>query len=244
MSDCFLLLDQGNTRLKFRFVSREGEVLQQGSVFNAELPQEFPEFSLHPVGILMVSSGPSVFDPASIWPGIISGQIKPEDAEGINWAYSDLNNLGRDRMAALMGARSLFPGSNLVVADAGTCLTVDYLTSEGEHLGGFISPGYQMRLQAMHTFTDALPLINRIKPDQLFPGKSTEDCMETGALAGLIAELEWHFRQGIFHSGKAEIRILTGGDAKDLAHHLKESTFVAEDLIFRGLYQACLRRYS
>jgi type III pantothenate kinase len=192
----------------------------------------------------MVCSGPPVFDPSEIWPGIMCGQFRPEDAEGIIWAYSDLTRLGRDRMAAIMGARSMFPDSNLVVADAGTCLTVDYMASDGQHLGGFISPGYQMRLQAMHTFTNALPLINRNKLYQLFPGKSTEECMEAGALTGLIAELEWHFRQGVFHSHKAEIRILTGGDAKDLAHHLKESTFVAEDLIFRGLYQTCLRRYS
>lgn len=243
MVNCFLLLDQGNTRLKFRLIRRDGEILREGSVLNTTCNEGLPIGGIRPDFVMQVQSGPEIFRPESFWPGIETGFPGPQDADGISWAYSDLNKLGQDRMAAIMGAKGMFPKSNLVIADAGTCLTVDYLSSEGRHFGGFISPGYRMRLQAMHSFTRSLPLLNPDKSIFTEPGNSTESCMFSGAFHGITAELDYHFQTNIFGPDGADFRILTGGDAKDLAHHLKQSTFVAEDLIFRGLFQACLNRH-
>jgi pantothenate kinase type III len=243
MPDCILLLDHGNTRLKYRFADLSGNVLYGGMVLNEKLPSDFPEYDLRPSAIVMARSGPDTFAPEEIWPGVKLFVPAPEDFKGISWAYTFPGQLGRDRMAAMLGAAVLFPDKNLVIADAGTCLTADYLGSDGTHLGGFISPGYRMRLMAMHTFTGSLPLVPDSIPARPAPGNSTETCMSSGAFGGLLAELDFYFTAEIFHPGKADVFILSGGDAKDLAHHLKQSTFVADDLIFRGLYQAYAGRF-
>ena len=243
MPDCILLLDQGNTRLKFRFADREGNVLHEGMVLNENLPAELPLADFQPSSVVMVRSGPEVFKPDQFWPDAELFVPGSDDFGGIAWAYPLPGQLGRDRMAAMLGAASLFPGKNLVIADAGTCLTVDYLSSAGKHLGGFISPGYRMRLRAMHAFTGSLPLLPESVSMRTKPGNSTESCMASGAFAGLLAELDFHFSTEIFQPRKADELILSGGDAKDLAHHLKQSTFVADDLIFRGLYQAYAGRF-
>lgn len=244
MSAAFLLLDQGNTRLKFRFIRQDGFVLDEGAVLNAALTDYFLDRQIRPDIVMMVRSGPDIFDPRNLWPEITPSFPEPQDAKDILWAYQEMKQMGRDRIAAIMGAREKFPESNLVIADAGTCLTVDYLSADGRHLGGFISPGYAMRFQAMHTFTHSLPLISQDVAMMTQPGKSTQDCMVSGAAAGMLAELDFHFQRQIFPPSETATRILTGGDAKDLAHHLKGSTFVAEDLIFRGLFQACLNRFK
>jgi type III pantothenate kinase len=244
MPACFLLLDQGNTRIKFRFVQTDGSILEEGSVVNTHQEEIRTWKAYSPERIMMICSGSQDFNPTVYWPESVICMFEPSDAGGIIWAYENVNQMGRDRMAALLGAQSLFPAENLIVADAGTCLTVDYLRSDGVHLGGYISPGFQMRLRAMHAFTASLPMMEKSSPDSTDPGKSTESCMVAGALSGLIAELDLHFQQDNFQMQPPVRGILTGGDAKDLARHLKGSTFVAEDLIFRGLYLACKSRHQ
>ena len=55
--------------------------------------------------------------------------------------YRDKKKLGKDRIAAMVGARKLFPTKNLLIVDIGTCITMDVLTNDGTFLGGRISPG-------------------------------------------------------------------------------------------------------
>ncbi|MBK6903040.1 MAG: type III pantothenate kinase [Saprospirales bacterium] len=69
--------------------------------------------------------------------------------------------MGKDRLAAAVGAWSFFPGKTCLVIDAGTCITSDVLSEDGIFKGGNISPGIDMRLKAMHTFTARLPLVGR-----------------------------------------------------------------------------------
>ena len=71
--------------------------------------------------------------------------------------YRTPTTLGRDRIAAAVGAWQLFTGSNLLVVDAGTCITLDVVTATGVYLGGNIAPGVEMRLKAMHDYTSRWP---------------------------------------------------------------------------------------
>ena len=73
--------------------------------------------------------------------------------------YRDKNKLGKDRIAAMVGARKLFPEKNLLVVDIGTCITMDVLTNDGIFLGGRISPGIQLRYKSL-SFTQQLSLIH------------------------------------------------------------------------------------
>ena len=73
--------------------------------------------------------------------------------------YETPETLGTDRIAGVAGAFNLFPQSELLVIDAGTAITYDFL-SEGIYRGGNISPGLNMRFRALNKFTGKLPLVN------------------------------------------------------------------------------------
>ncbi len=150
-----------------------------------------------------------------------------------NNLYATPHTLGADRMALVAGAMALFPQKNCLIIDAGTCVTYDLLSAEGNYLGGNITPGLQMRLKAMHTFTGKLPLPELILPLEVL-GNDTVSCLQTGAYFGLVGEIEWltaHYQKDF-----ADLHlILTGGDAQLLAKRLKTNIFANPQLLLHGL---------
>lgn len=68
--------------------------------------------------------------------------------------YETPETLGYDRMAAVVGAYEQFPGKDILVIDAGTCITYEFIDAAGRYHGGNISPGVQMRFKALHEFTE------------------------------------------------------------------------------------------
>jgi type III pantothenate kinase len=148
--------------------------------------------------------------------------------------YQTTHTLGKDRIAAAVGAFHLFPGENCLVIDAGTCITMDVLNAAGEFLGGNISPGVEMRLKAMHHFTARLPLVSQ--GDELAPrlGDSTENAIRNGGELGALLEVE-----GFIGWCRKEFRplrvILTGGDADFFAKNTKTKIFAHQNLVLLGL---------
>ena len=155
-------------------------------------------------------------------------------AKAIQWAYPNPEQLGKDRMAGLIGASFLFPEKNICVVDAGTCLTIDALQGNGQHLGGTISPGLNMRLAAMPHFTQKLPqaTVNELEG---YLGNTARACMAAGAVWGLVSEIEYQVAQ-LQHGLPTPVEVvLTGGDADFLAQRLKVRNFVVSDLVFQGM---------
>ena len=170
--------------------------------------------------------------------------------------YRTPETLGSDRLAAAVAAHHLFPKENVLVINAGTCLTTDFVNDKGEYLGGTIAPGLQMRLQALHQFTGNLPLVNvptettnprnvttktRIPKSPNFPtipmpGQSTRDAILAGVVHGLTSEIN-----GMTERWKEKIRffnvILSGGDGKMFDKKLKNRIFAVENIVLRGLNQ-------
>jgi type III pantothenate kinase len=149
--------------------------------------------------------------------------------------YKTPETLGTDRIASAVGAVKLFSGKNILVIDAGTCIKYDFVTAKKEYLGGSISPGLMMRFQALHNFTDRLPLIQPGTPGS-FIGASTKDSILTGVQEGIVHEMN-----GFIQQYKKKFRtvkvILSGGDASLFAGHIKSSIFAAPDLIHIGLHE-------
>lgn len=150
-------------------------------------------------------------------------------------AYFSSDTLGMDRLAAVAGAYSENPGMNNLVVALGTCITYNFITKNGAFRGGAISPGFQMRLDAMHQFTDGLPEVPREGPTLLL-GYDTATCMRSGVVFGIAAEIDGmaeDFRKeyGEFHA------VLTGGDAPFFARHIKSGIFADPQIILKGLYQ-------
>ena len=102
--------------------------------------------------------------------------------------YKTPNTLGMDRIAAVVGASVLFPKQDVLVFDAGTCLTIDFITKEKVYKGGRISPGITMRYKALHQFTNQLPLCGG-GGETVFMGYDTESSIISGVQQGILAEV-------------------------------------------------------
>jgi len=147
--------------------------------------------------------------------------------------YGTPETLGKDRLAAVLGAFSQFPNTNCLVIDSGTCVTYDLLTASGDYLGGNISPGWEMRLDAMAHFTARLPRPeSQILMDWI--GNTTENALQNGAFYGLIAEMEGLIQRASSQFGTINV-ILTGGNAQNFAKKLKSKIFVNQNLVLEGL---------
>jgi type III pantothenate kinase len=148
--------------------------------------------------------------------------------------YTTLSTMGADRLAVISAAHKEGHSQAVLIIDAGTCITYDLLDSAGVHRGGLISPGLQMRLQAMAKFTSALPLVSI--PEQLvFPGNSTESAIQGGGLTGFIAEIEGIAARFQNKYGTLYIYI-SGGDAGHVISNSGLQMHYDPDMVFKGLY--------
>lgn len=147
--------------------------------------------------------------------------------------YATPNTLGTDRVANAVAANYYSKHPNALVIDIGTCIKFD-LVVEGRYQGGSISPGYAMRLKAMHQFTGALPqlALEEFKP---FVGKSTKQSMLSGVNNGVQAEI-LGFMDYYTQQYQPLTIFLTGGDHKRFDKELKNSIFADENLTVKGLY--------
>lgn len=148
-------------------------------------------------------------------------------------AYRTPETLGRDRLAAAVGAAERFPGRNLFVVDFGTALTLDLVTADGTFRGGFISPGVRSRFRSLHDYTAKLPLCS--PTEELLPlGVTTETAVMQGVMQGIAFEIEGHMdRIGAEYENLCTI--FTGGDAKYFVKRIKNTIFADCNLVFRGL---------
>jgi type III pantothenate kinase len=149
--------------------------------------------------------------------------------------YETPETLGKDRIAAVVGANFLYPESNILIIDAGTAITFDFINCKGQYLGGNISPGIRMRYNALHTFTHRLPLV---EPHAEFPlfGRNTTEAIRVGVQSGIIYEVD-----GTIDGFKALYPdlhvILTGGDIKFFDNKLKNAIFAVSNLLMVGLHR-------
>ena len=153
-------------------------------------------------------------------------------------SYATPETLGKDRLANVIGAWKLMPGTNVLVVDAGTCIKCDFISSEGKYLGGSISPGLAMRFKAMHNFTAMLPHIPAEKYNApvsiALTGNSTETALIAGGAMGAVFEVQKTIDE--YHKIYDNLKvILTGGDALFFDYHMKNRIFALPDLTLIGL---------
>lgn len=148
--------------------------------------------------------------------------------------YESTQTLGSDRLAACIGAFTLYPNTNTLTIDAGTCIKFNFVNEQNQFIGGAISPGLNMRLKALRQFTDALPLIEFDENYENLTGKNTKDSILSGALIGAVCEVESMIQR--YQASYLNLKIIfTGGDANYLCKQLKNRFFADEHLILKGL---------
>ena len=147
--------------------------------------------------------------------------------------YKTPRTLGKDRIAAAVGAHLSYPSKNILILDLGTCLTIDYVNQAGEYEGGRISPGLTMRYKALHEFTDKLPLA-KIKTQSPFFGDDTNSSINSGVQRGMIAEIDAVI--DAFMKEKDDFCVIfTGGDCFFFEKELKNQIFANPFLVLEGL---------
>lgn len=137
--------------------------------------------------------------------------------------YKSPETLGLDRLAGVIAAKALFPDTNCLVIDAGTCITYDAIDKEGVYFGGSISPGLKMRLDAMHKFTGRLPKVEYSNYAD-WQGFDTNSAMLSGVVNGSFQELKGMIEVYNSHYLGLQV-ILCGGDAIFFDSRLKNSIF-------------------
>lgn len=147
--------------------------------------------------------------------------------------YQTPQTLGMDRLAAVVGANYLQPGKPLLVIDAGTCITYDFIDEGGQYQGGNISPGKRMRFKALHSFTDKLP---EISPEGEKPayGKTTETAIRSGVIRGIEFEIKGYISH-LMQNYPELLVFLTGGDEFSFDTKLKNTIFADGFLVLKGL---------
>ncbi len=150
--------------------------------------------------------------------------------------YETPQTLGIDRIAAAVGANNLFPDTSLLVIDAGTAITIDFVSEKGEYKGGNILPGIDMRFRALNEFTDRLPLLSKSETkNKNIIGQNTKEAIIKGVQEGLIFEIEGYIEY--FRQKKQDLKVLiTGGDTFFFDKKLKNTIFAVDDLVINGLY--------
>ena len=147
--------------------------------------------------------------------------------------YATPTTLGVDRIALVSAAAMQYPKKNVLIIDSGSCITYDFLNDKNEYLGGAISPGIEMRYNALNHYTAKLPQLELKKPKTIL-GNSTNTSIHSGVVNGAVFEIE-----GFLESYKSDYNdltiILTGGDAHFLRDSLKSDIFANSNFLLEGL---------
>ena len=147
--------------------------------------------------------------------------------------YKTKDTLGKDRIAAVIGAKHLQPDRNILVIDAGTAITYEVLEMSGAYIGGNISPGLTTRFRSLNAFTKNLPLIKE-KNDIPLIGTCTESAILAGVVNGIVYEMDGYI--DALKKKYSDIFIfLTGGHSFYFERRLKNHIFADANLVLIGL---------
>lgn len=229
-----LLIDQGNTTTKYFIVNANDEIVFHTSSANIELERISQLSKEYKVQHTLVSSVRA--DYATIKEEVGEKDIIYFDDNSqlpVTNLYATPKTLGKDRIAGVCGAAKLFPNKNCLVIDVGTCITYDFIDAEKKYYGGSISPGVEMRLKAMHTFTGKLPQAS-MEWAKDFVGDSTESSLQTGALHGTVNEIDGFVDRYTKRFGTITT-IMCGGNTDFLANRCESEIFAAPNLVISGL---------
>ena len=229
-----LIIDIGNTRVKMG-VFEKGSILKKliwGKLEEKRLKVLLAKYNIKKVAVSS-TAGLSPLIERFLKKNYQLLYLNAKTSLPIKNLYKTPKTLGKDRLAGAVGANHIFPTKNCLVIDAGTCITYDMITREGDYLGGNISPGVKMRFKAMHEFTAKLPEVKQRNYKTLI-GKTTISALQTGGALGAVLEMEGFIKA--YRKEFTPLRvILTGGDADFFANQLKTKIFVNQNLVLIGL---------
>jgi len=253
-----LLIDLGNSRIKWcLYNSVENKFGLDGAMLNdkSELPALFSEHWSHldSPGRVVVSnvSGQQLAEILDAWVEqewhIETEYVKTEAISfGVSNAYSDYPSLGVDRWMVIIAAWQRFRGQEkaVCVVDCGTATTIDGISAAGQHLGGFIIPGYTTMQEMLLNSTSDIELAEKILPKESSPVKelpsinfpaSTEEGVNSGCYLAMISIIDSVVTSMQEDYGKQVNCIITGGNAEFVVEQLAGRFEYEPGLVLHGL---------
>lgn len=235
-----LLLDFGNTRLKWR-LTKQKTVIGRGYIDPLALESglESLDWSLiSSVGICSVADAwleEAVFVCCDnlCRSGCNIREVNLEKLpKWFSLGSTSRNQIGKDRVMAMLGAYKKVISYGVV--DAGTACTIDYVV-DGEHKGGYVIPGLQMSRSILSEQTAQIaPLDNYLCSARLEPGHSTQVAVEHGIRISLIATVHNAIQDSPWPLNEVNV---TGGDGEWLFKHLRGTAKLKNDLVFEGIHR-------
>jgi type III pantothenate kinase len=239
-----LLIDSGNTRLKWAIVQDvrliAGHALLNQQITRHQLVEAWKMLAPpERLAIACVSSTPLLelvqAVAVELWPTVEIFDVKSEaHAFGVHNAYQQPEKLGVDRWLALVAVRNHYELPACIV-DCGTAITVDLIDADGNHQGGLISPGLTLMRKSLAAGTAGLQFHETSYVPE--PANFTEAAIYSGTLAAAAGLIE-HVLSKQHNPSQL---ILTGGDADIIAAQLAIKPIVDADLVLRGLAQVLER---
>ncbi len=251
----FLAIDIGNTNVDLGLFSDEvlvahSKVPTHLSASSNGHPAQLQHFveehaSLAAVQCALVASVVSDLGPLFVehcrQKGLTAQQIDSRWDLGLHIDYDHPERVGIDRLLAAAAAFAETPDQTaVVVADAGTAITVDVVSADGTFLGGAIAPGLRMMLGALRAGTSLLPHIE-LTENAVLPGKNTPDGMRAGVLYGAAEIVDGLCQRLRATQPSNTSSVLTGGDANQLFALTRHIERCESDLVLRGLHLAFAR---
>lgn len=170
----------------------------------------------------------------------VASAAPAREMAGVRNGYEEFERLGLDRWLAMLGGFHLAAGACLVL-DFGTAVTADFVSSDGEHLGGFICPGMPLMRNQLRTHTRKIrygDLAAERALENLLPGRTTVEAVERGCSLMLRGFVLTQLELARSYWGADYSVFLTGGDAELVSGVVPEAK-VVPDLVFVGLAMAC-----
>jgi type III pantothenate kinase len=116
--------------------------------------------------------------------------LQPGVKTGLKIRYRDPLEVGADKIANAIGALSRFPGRNLVIVDFGTATTLCAVSKHREYLGGIITPGISISMEALEAQTARLPVVEIMRPPAIL-GRSMVESIQSGLYYGTLASVRF-----------------------------------------------------
>lgn len=223
-----LLVDMGNTRTKA--VLSEDDKLTVVD-YHLSLFDEYPIKQLTYASVRHDEVAKSLHSKAKRIGATITEVKTASNAFGVSCAYENYQTLGIDRWLAVLGAVSEFPGQDVIVIDAGTATTVDFVTADKVHIGGWIIPGLELMASSIAQKADKV--FDDIGTDYHYgAGTTTPEALKFGCLAAQLGIA----RQAIEYFGRDAQLVIAGGTARLMLKPLSDIKPHHDELIvFKGL---------
>lgn len=242
MSDSKLLFDIGNSRVKWAYCN-QGVLESSGSLLTSEITNSTlddnfgVQLKLKSVWISNVG-GPAVGESIREWFSVnysLETQFigVTQSVCGIDNHYESQDTQGVDRWVAAVGARSVVEQGHVVIIDAGTAVTIDWLSDKNKYQGGAILPGFVLMHDALTSRTAGIK--SEVSWAQQIIGRSTAECVNSGVSFGLVGAIERIVAQVVERIGSPASLLLTGGTASAIAARSDLDFIIEDNLVLLGV---------